>query len=144
MVAVPGGPPPGASVEVERLTDLLEASRRDADDLRAKLHEVRHSWRRQSTLALDKPAQREQSGRPSGEAPTSWCRDASAYQLTERRSQHSALAHNPVDDHGVPGNRRTLQNSCWTSHGRASRAVTRRHRGCISNPVTADRKRVHQ
>src|SRR5690625_2123223 len=85
------------------------------------------------------------AARPSGEAPAFRCRDASVCQLTDRRSQPSALALSPVDDRGVPGNRRAPQNSSWTSRGRASRAVTRRHLGCISGPSrTTDVRKVVQ
>lgn len=44
-----------------------------------------------------------------------WCRDVAACSLTDRRSQHSALALSPVDGRHAPGNRQILQISCWTS-----------------------------
>jgi len=48
--------------------------------------------------------------------------------LTDRRSE----ALSPVDGRRVLGNRRASQNSRWTSKRQASRAMARRHLGCIS------------
>ncbi len=40
-----------------------------------------------------------------------WCRGVAAGSLTDRRSQHAALALSPVDGRHAPGDRRTPQNS---------------------------------
>ncbi len=45
-----------------------------------------------------------------------WCRDVAAGSLTDRRSQHLALALSPVDGPHVPGDHQTSQISCWTSN----------------------------
>jgi len=77
---------------------------------------------------------------PSGEAPLLRCRDAAAGSLTVRRS----VALSPVDGRHAPGDRRASQNSCRTSKRQASRAMTRRHLGCIGDLTTTDQTRVHQ
>src|SRR5674536_47167 len=77
---------------------------------------------------------------PSGEAPDLRCQDAAAGSLTVRRS----VALSPVDGRRVLGNRRVSHNSSWTSERQASRAMTRRHLGCIGSPSTTDTTRVHQ
>jgi hypothetical protein len=60
------------------------------------------------------------------------CRDAVAGSLTDRRS--GALS--PVDGRHAPGNRREER--------QASRAMTRRHLGCISNLTATDIRMVHK
>ena len=77
---------------------------------------------------------------PVGRHPH-WCRGTTAGSLTVRRS--TALS--PVDGRHTPGNRRVPQYSCWTSKRQASRAVTRRHLGCIGDPSKiTDTRMVHQ
>ncbi len=44
-----------------------------------------------------------------------WCRDAAAGSLTDRRSQHEALALSPVDGPHAPGNHQASHISQWTS-----------------------------
>src|SRR5215211_4862703 len=66
-----------------------------------------------------------------------WCRDAAAGSLTDRRSQHQALALSPVDGRHAPGNRQALQISCWTSNTSSEQgsdpAAPRVHQQSIQN-----------
>jgi hypothetical protein len=75
-----------------------------------------------------------------GRHPHARCRDAAASPLTVRHS----VALSPAGGQHVPGNRRAPQNSRRTSVCRASRAVTRRHLGCISSLTAADTRKVRQ
>jgi hypothetical protein len=77
---------------------------------------------------------------PVGRHPYARCRDAAACPLTVRRSPaHTALL--------TVGASRVTTGSRRTHNGRpqrrASRAVTRRHLGCISS-ISTDKTRVHQ
>ena len=78
---------------------------------------------------------------PVGRHPYARCRDAAACPLTVRRSP----AHTALSTVGAPrmtaGSRRT---HTGRPQRRASRAVTRRHLGCISSLITADTRMVHQ
>ena len=67
------------------------------------------------------------------------CRDEAAGSLTDRRSRRTALS--TVDTSQEPPG---LANSEWTSKRQASRAMTRRHLGCIGNHPVTDYFRVHQ
>jgi len=49
-----------------------------------------------------------------------------------------------LPSHGHQGFGRYARGGIWTSNGRASRAVTQRHLGCISSLTATNKRMVHQ